>query len=227
MTGIGSTAMAASSTPMDIDFVADVVCPWCYIGFERLKQTLALRPGVEANIRWRPYQLNPELPDEGVDRKALMASKFGSDPERMRQMGENLKAQAVGAGLDIKPDEIEKSPNTNAAHRLITWAGQDGKAGEVAEAVMHAYWTELKDIGDPEVLADIGAAHGMDREALVHRFAEGAGKEFVTRACQTAMQSGIQGVPFMIFADKVAVSGAYPPDQLVQAIDKALEPATA
>ena len=221
------TQSPVDATPMDIDFVADVVCPWCYIGYKRLQQTLALRPGVEANLRWRPYQLNPELPEEGVDRKALMESKFGSDPERMRQMTENLKAQAAGVGLDIKPDELEKSPNTNAAHRLIGWAGAEGKAGEVAEAVMHAYWTELKDIGDPEVLTEIGAAHGMDREVLARRFAEGAGKEFVTRACETAQQSGIQGVPFMIFADKVAVSGAYPPEQLVTAIDKALEPAGA
>ncbi len=92
---------------------------------------------------------------------------------------------------------------------------------------MQAYWSELKDIGDTAVLTEIGAAHGMDREVLARRFAEGAGKEFVARACETAMQSGIQGVPFMIFADKVAVSGAYPPDQLVKAIDKALEPAGA
>jgi predicted DsbA family dithiol-disulfide isomerase len=217
------TDQATASAPMDVDFVADVVCPWCYIGFERLKQTLALRPGVKANIRWRPYQLNPELPEAGVDRKALMESKFGSDQDRMRQMSENVREQAAGAGLAIKPGEIEKSPNTNAAHRLIVWAGQDGKALDVAEAVMAAYWTELKDIGDPEVLTEIGAAHGMDREALARRFAEGAGKEFVTRACQSAAQSGIQGVPFMIFADKVAVSGAYPPEQLVQALDKALE----
>ena len=218
------TDAAATQAPMDIDFVADVVCPWCYIGWSRLKQTLALRPAVEANIRWRPYQLNPGLPEEGVGREALMASKFGSDPERMRQMSEHLEQQAAGAGLQIRPGEIEKSPNTNAAHRLIVWAGAEGKAAEVAEAVMRAYWTELKDIGDPEVLTGIGAAHGMDREALARRFAEGSGKEFITRACETAMQSGIQGVPFMIFADKVAVSGAHPPDQLVRAIDKALEP---
>jgi predicted DsbA family dithiol-disulfide isomerase len=216
-------AATSSVTPMDIDFVADVVCPWCYIGFARLQQTLSMRPGLEANFRWRPYQLNPELPEDGVDRKALMESKFGSDPERMRQMAEHLKDQALRAGLDIKPDEIAKSPNTNAAHRLISWASAEGKAAQVAEAVMHAYWTELKDIGDPEVLIDIGATHGMDREVMAGRFAEGAGKEFVTRACETATQSGIQGVPFMIFADKVAVSGAYPPDQLVKAIDKALE----
>ena len=214
-----------AAEPMDIDFVADVVCPWCYIGWERLKQTLALRPQVQANIRWRPYQLNPDLPEEGVERKTLMASKFGDDPERMAQMHDNLTRQAAEAGIELKPGEIEKSPNTNAAHRLIGWAAADGKAAEVAEAVMAAYWTELKDIGDPQVLADIGAAHGLDRTTIARRLADGAGKDFVDQACETAMRSGIQGVPFMIFADRVAVSGAHVPDQLVRAVDKALEPA--
>jgi predicted DsbA family dithiol-disulfide isomerase len=211
--------------PMPIDYVADVVCPWCYIGWARLKGALELRPQVQAQIRWRPYQLNPELPEEGVDRKALMAAKFGSDPERMRGMQEALVQQAVDAGIELKPGEIEKSPNSNAAHRLIVWAELEGKGPEVAEAVMRAYWSELKDIGDPAVLTDIGAAHGLDREVLTRRFAEGAGKDFVTRACESAAQSGVQGVPFMIFGDRVAVSGAHPPEQLVKAMDKALEPA--
>ncbi len=177
---------APNTVAMDIDYVADVVCPWCYIGWARLKRTLALRPQVRATIRWRPYQLNPELPPEGVDRKALMASKFGDDPERMAAMASNLRQQAAPDGLDLKIDEIEKSPNTNAAHRLIVWADLEGKGPEVAEAVMHAYWTELRDIGDPAVLADIGAAHGLDRDTLLRRYADGAGKDFVDQACETA-----------------------------------------
>ena len=211
------------SEPMTVDFVADVVCPWCYIGFRNLNRTLALRPGVQPVLRWRPYQLNPELPEDGVERKALMAAKFGSDPDRMAQMQAALDAQASAAGLDLKFDKLEKSPNTNAAHRLIVWAELEGKGSEAAEAVMRAYWTELRDIGDPEVLADIAGAVGMDREAVARRYREGAGKDFVNQACQTATRAGIQGVPFMIFGDKVAVSGAHAPDQLVQAVDKALE----
>ena len=208
---------------MPIDYVADVVCPWCYVGWARLKSALELRPDVQAMIRWRPYQLNPELPDEGVDRKALMAAKFGTDPESTRAMHDALIQQASDAGIELKPDEIQKSPNTNAAHRLIVWAELEGRGPEVAEAVMRAYWSELKDIGDPGVLADIGAAHGLDREAIAHRFAEGAGKDFVSQACETATRSGVQGVPFMIFNDRVAVSGAHPPEQLASAIDKAQE----
>ncbi len=217
------TETPANAMPMDVDFVADVVCPWCYVGFARLKRTLELRPQVQATIRWRPYQLNPELPAEGVDRKALMISKFGADPGRLGSIQETLAAQAAEDGLDLKFDQIEKSPNTNAAHRLIVWADMEGKGPEAAEAIMHAYWTELRDIGDPEVLIDIGVALGLDRTTLEQRFAEGAGRDFVNQACETAQQSGIQGVPFMIFANKVAVSGAHAPEQLVGAVDKALE----
>ncbi len=215
------TALAPASMP--IDYVADVVCPWCYVGWARLRSALAMRPDVEALIRWRPYQLNPELPEDGVDRKALMAAKFGTDPERTRAMHDALIQQASDAGIELKPDAIQKSPNTNAAHRLIVWAELEGRGPDVAEAVMRAYWSELKDIGDPAVLADIGAAHGLDRETIARRFAEGAGKDFVSQACETAVRSGVQGVPFMIFADRLAVSGAQPPEQLAGAIDKARE----
>ena len=210
---------------MDIDFVADVVCPWCYVGWASLKRSLDLRPGVEPKLRWRPYQLNPELPEAGVDRKALMASKFGADPERLNSMQATLKQKGADVGIDLRIDEIEKSPNTNAAHRLIVWAELEGRGPEVAEAVMRAYWTELQDIGDPAVLTEIAAEHGLDREMVAGRFAEGVGKDFVNQACETASRSGVQAVPFMIFADRIAVSGAHAPEQLVQAVDKALEPA--
>lgn len=213
------------SEPMTVDFVADVVCPWCYIGFRNLMRTLELRPELAPVFRWRPYQLNPELPEDGVDRKALMEAKFGSDPDRTARMQAALDVQAAAAGLDLKFDQLEKSPNTNAAHRLIVWAELEGKGPEAAEAVMHAYWTELRDIGDPQVLTDIAAGLGLDRDAVARRYREGSGKDFVNQACETAARAGIQGVPFMIFADKIAVSGAHAPDQLVQAVDKAREAA--
>ena len=217
------TAPSTSPAPMDIDYVADVVCPWCYVGWSRLRRTLALRPEVEPHIRWRPYQLNPELPEAGVDRKALMAAKFGADPDRLGQIQDALRRQAAEDGLELRFGEIQKSPNTNAAHRLIVWAELEGKGPEAAEAVMHAYWTELCDIGDPEVLADIAAEIGMDRGAVARRYAEGAGKAFVDQACATAARMGVQGVPFMIFGDRVAVSGAHAPEELARAVDKALE----
>ena len=217
------TQPQTSPVRIEVDFVADVVCPWCYIGWRRLKQALAMRPGLASAIRWRPYQLNPELPEAGVDRKALMASKFGADPDRMAPMLERLNEQAAQAGLQLKFDEIEKAPNSNAAHRLIVWAELEGKGEQAAEAVMAAYWTELKDIGDPKVLTEIAAGLGMDRETVARRLREGAGKGFIDDACRSAAASGVQGVPFMIFGGRVAVSGAHAPEQLLQAVDKALE----
>jgi predicted DsbA family dithiol-disulfide isomerase len=208
---------------MEVDYVADVVCPWCYVGWARLKRTFALRPQVKPHVRWRPYQLNPDLPAEGVDRKTLMREKFGADPARLSAMQQTLASQAAEDGLDLKFDEIQLSPNTNAAHRLIAWAEIEGRGAETAEAIMRAYFTELRDIGDPAVLTDIGAEQGLDRAAIAHRFEQGAGKDFIDQACDTAMRAGIQGVPFMIFADRVAVSGAHAPEELVKALDKAME----
>ena len=112
--------------PLHIDFIADVVCPWCYIGWRRLEQALAMRPDVTAEILWRPYQLDPTIPEEGVDRRAYMEAKFGSDPDRRKAMLEALNEAASGVGLDLRLADIPISPNTNAAHRLIRWAQGQG-----------------------------------------------------------------------------------------------------
>ena len=211
--------------PLHIDFIADVVCPWCYIGWRRLEQALELRPDVDAEVLWRPYQLDPTIPEEGVDRRAYMEAKFGSDPDRRKAMLEALNESAASVGLDLKLADIPISPNTNAAHRLIRWAQGQGLQQPVLEAVLNAYFVELKDIGDPVVLADIAQSAGMERMTVLRLLSEGADKEAVTREHMMAVQGGVTGVPFMIFAGKVAAVGAEAPERLVIAIDKALEAA--
>ncbi|HEX6866337.1 MAG TPA: DsbA family oxidoreductase [Caulobacteraceae bacterium] len=208
---------------LHIDFIADVVCPWCYIGWRRLEQALAMRPDVTAEILWRPYQLDPSIPEEGVDRRAYMEAKFGSDPDRRKAMLEALNDAASGVGLDLKLADIPISPNTNAAHRLIRWAQGQGLQEPVLEAVLHAYFVELKDIGDPVVLADIAEAAGMERMVVLKLLSEGADKDAVGREHMMAVQAGVSGVPFMIFGGKVAAVGAEAPERLAMAIDKALE----
>lgn len=208
---------------LQIDFIADVVCPWCYIGWRRLEQALALRPDVAAEVVWRPYQLDPTIPEEGVDRHAYMAAKFGSDPDRRKAMLEALNAAAAEVDLDLKLADIPISPNTNAAHRLIRWAQGQGLQRQVLEAVMTAYFIELKDIGDPVVLADIAEANGMERMTVLKLLSEGADKDAVTREHMMAVQAGVTGVPFMVFGGKVAAVGAEAPERLAMAIDKALE----
>jgi predicted DsbA family dithiol-disulfide isomerase len=211
------------SQPLHIDFIADVVCPWCFIGWRRLEAALALRPDVEAEVLWRPYQLDPSIPEEGVDRHAYMAAKFGSDPDRRAAMLEALNASAAEVGLELKLADIPISPNTNAAHRLIRWAQGAGVQRQVLEAVMAAYFIELKDIGDPVVLADIAASNGMERTTILQLLAEDVDKEAVGREHMMAVQAGVTGVPFMVFGGKVAAVGAEAPERLVLAIDKALE----
>ena len=207
---------------MQIDFIADVVCPWCYLGWRRLEQALAMRPDLQATVTWRPYQLDPTLPEEGVDRKAYYAAKF-PDPERREAGAKVLNAAAAEDGITWNLAEIPVSPNTNAAHRLIRWAQGEGLQGPVLEGVLAAYFTELRDIGDPVVLADIGEKAGLDRMRLLQLFSEGVDKDTVAREHFQAHQAGVSGVPFMIFGGKIAVSGAEPPERLVKAIDKARE----
>lgn len=207
---------------MQIDFIADVVCPWCYLGWRRLEKALAMRPDLKATVTWRPYQLDPTLPEEGVDRRNYMAAKFRNS-DRRAEIGKVLDEAAAQDGISWNLADIPVSPNTNAAHRLIRWAQGEGLQGPVLEGVLAAYFTELRDIGDPVVLADIGEKAGMDRLRLLQAFSEGVDKDAVSREHFQAHQAGVSGVPFMIFDGKIAVSGAEPPERLVKAIDKALE----
>ena len=205
---------------MQIDFIADVVCPWCYLGWRRIKTALAMRPDLKATVVWRPYQLDPTLPEEGVDRKAYMAAKF-KDPERLKASHDALVAGGAEDGIVFNFGVIEKSPNTNAAHRLIRWALTAGVQDAVVEALFEAYFTHGRDIGDPMVLADIAERAGMERLVVLQLLSEGADKESVTREHSMAVQGGVTGVPFAIFAGKVAVVGAETPERILEAIDQA------
>jgi predicted DsbA family dithiol-disulfide isomerase len=207
---------------MQIDFIADVVCPWCYLGWRRLHKALAMRPDIQARVIWRPYQLDPTLPEEGVNRKAYMAAKF-PDAERRDAIGKILDDNAAEDGIVWDLKAIKVSPNTNAAHRLIRWAQTAGAQEPVLEAVLKAYFSDGKDIGDPVVLADIATAAGMDGLLVLKLLSEGADKDTITREHQMAHEAGVSGVPFMIFDGKIAISGAEPPERLVKALDKAVE----
>jgi predicted DsbA family dithiol-disulfide isomerase len=209
------------SQQMIVDVVADVVCPWCYLGWRRLKSAIALRPDVNASLIWRPYQLDPSIPEEGVDRKAYTAARF-KDPARLKASHDALVEGGAEDGITFNFDIIEIAPNTNAAHRLIRWALSAGAQDAVIEALFEAYFTHGLDIGDPVVLADIAEAAGMERLVVLQLLSEGADKESVSREHAMAVQGGVTGVPFVIFAGKVAVVGAETPERIVEALDQAL-----
>jgi predicted DsbA family dithiol-disulfide isomerase len=212
----------ASEKPesLTIDIVSDVVCPWCYIGKRNLEAALATVPAGEVEIRWRPYQLDPTIPPEGIARRAYLERKFGA---RVDEIYARVAAAGRDAGLDFAFDRIERSPNTLDAHRLIRWAQSSGKQNEVVERLFRSFFIDGRDIGEHAILIEAATEAGMDPE-LVARLLEGeADKEPVREEIATAQRLGVTGVPFFIFAGRFGLPGAQPADVLAGAIKKAAE----
>lgn len=204
---------------LKIAFVADVVCPFCWIGWARLKRTLAARPEVTPAVVWWPFQLDPTIPPEGKDRKAALAAKF-PDAERLAEMQQRIVDMGAEDGLDFRFDAIERSPNTSMAHRLILWGQAEGKP-EIVDRLFEAYFREGRNIGEPAVLAELACQVGLD--GVAERLASDLDADAVQNAYAAAVKGGVTGVPFYVFQQKVVVTGAQDADMLQQAIDKALE----
>jgi predicted DsbA family dithiol-disulfide isomerase len=206
---------------MQIDIVSDTVCPWCFIGKRRLGRALALRPDVPVQVFWRPYRLDPTIPREGVDRKAYLKAKFGDTP-RSAAMGDAIRSEGAGEGIDFAFDKIAKTPNTLDSHRLIRWAFGAGVQDALVERLFTAYFIEGRDIGDAGVLADVAGEAGMDAKLIADLLSQDADLAEVEREAGMANEMGITGVPTFIFDGKFAISGAREPEILVRIIDKAL-----
>lgn len=203
-----------------VDFVGDVVCPWCFLGWTRLKSALAERRDLDLQIAWRPFQLQFDIPEEGLPYAEFMAGIF-PDAERRRQMDQHLTELGLAEGLQFRLDRIRKRPNTNAAHRVIRWAGESGTA--VAEAIMRAHFSEGRDVGDPETLAAIVSELGPDLGDVAERLRSGEDLQLIDQECAAASRAGIGGVPFMIFGGRTALSGAESRERILFAVAKALE----
>ncbi len=194
-----------------LDIFIDPVCPWCHVGKANLDRALADHPGHPFTILWHPFQLNPDMPEGGVDKRAYLEDKFGGKG-RVDAVHEKLRETARKAGVEMDPDRPKRIPNTLDAHRLIHWAGVEGRQTEVVNALFHAYWDEGRDIGDPQVLADIGAAEGMDRDALLRLLASDADADDLRARDEDARRKGVTAVPTFLIAQKYVVSGAQPPE---------------
>lgn len=204
---------------MQIDVISDTVCPWCYIGKRRLARALAARPNMAFDVRWRAYRLDPTVPREGYDRKAYLEAKFG-DGERVRAMGEAIRAAGEGEGIAFDYDRILKTPNTTDSHRLVRWAGTAGVQNEVVGRLFAAYFEQGRDIGDRKVLAAIAAEAGMDGDLVGDLLAQDADIDLVEREDARARKMGVSGVPTFIFGNKYSATGAHEPGILLQVIDK-------
>jgi predicted DsbA family dithiol-disulfide isomerase len=206
--------------PIRIDLVADVVCPYCFLGWGRLKQALGQRPDLNTAITWRPFQLNPDMPAEGVDSKTHMA-RIIPDPAGVKRAHDGLTQQGKAAGLEFNFDRVVREPNTSGAHRVIMWADSAGKQSEAIDAMFAAHFTDGKFIADPEVLGDVAASIGMDRDLVIAKLKAGDDAEAVTQSHMMAARAGITGVPCTVFNNKFAVMGAESPDRFLTALDKA------
>lgn len=203
-----------------IDVVSDVVCPWCYLGKRRLEAALKLRPNIQAEVHWRPYFLNPQVPREGMARTDYLSRKFGSD-ERFRPAHERLTKLGKEEGVEFHFEKIARQPNTIDVHRVLGWAEEAGKGSQVAENIFAAFFTKGEDLTDNEVLVKATGAAGMDAEKVRHDLASERDLAITQKAASSAAE-GISGVPFFIFNNRFAVAGAQTPDMLAQAIDQAL-----
>ncbi len=206
---------------MRIDIFSDVVCPWCFIGKRRLDKALALRPGIEADITWRPFQLNPDMPEAGMPRADYIAAKFG-DGSHSRRIHQTIAEAGASVGIDFDFDRIVRSPNTRNAHRLIRFATRTGQGGVVVERLFRGYFLEGRDIGDLATLAAIAAESGLDRREVEPFLASDAERDAVIAEDRQARRLGINAVPCYIFAEQYAVSGAQEPEFFFPVFDLAL-----
>mgnify|MGYP006432664815 CR=1 FL=1 len=208
-------------TSISIDVYADIVCPWCYVGRARLQTALDRRPDVEATIRWRPFQLQPDLPSDGKDFRTVLEQKFGSW-ERAQQMFEHVETMGDAEGLPFDFDAMDVVPNTGDAHRLVLWAQERNAGEEMAERLFKAYFTEGADISDAAVLVDCAADVGLDGDAARSLLDGTEYADAVRDSQQQAHRHGINGVPCYVLDDRYAVTGAQPADVMGEALDAAL-----
>jgi predicted DsbA family dithiol-disulfide isomerase len=206
-----------------IDVISDVVCPWCFIGKRRLEAALAQyaaeHPGAPAPVvAWRPFQLNPGLPAEGMPRDEYVARKFGA---RSRAVYERVTLVGREVGIPFAFDRIVRQPNTLAAHSLIELAGTQGRQSEAKEAFLRAYFLDGVDLAARENLVAIATSVGLDRAAVETLLDDPEARAAVAAADAHARESGIEGVPFFIFNRRLAVSGAPPSEVLLDAMRQA------
>lgn len=205
-----------------IDVISDAICPWCYIGKRQLERALGIleRDGLRFNVFWNPFQLNPDMPAEGVERQKYREAKFGG-PERARQIDQRITETAAGVGLEFHLERLTRTPNTVNAHRLNRMAAQHGVQDAVVEAMFDAYFCNGVDLGDAERLADIGQKGGLERAAVLAMLASEENAKEVLAGDQMARNAGIQGVPSFAMQGHVLFSGAVPAEEMAQAFHKA------
>lgn len=197
--------------PIKLDILSDPICPWCYIGKTHLDKALADHPDHPFAIEWHPFQLNPDMPPGGMDRREYLETKFGGREGAVRAYAPVVE-QAQAAGMKIDFEAMRRTPNTLDAHRLIHWAGIEGRQTAAVSKLFEAYFEQGRDIGDREVLADIADGIGMDAAVVAKLLRSDADVDDIRKRDAHSRQMGVNSVPTFIVAGKHAVPGAQPPE---------------
>jgi len=207
---------------MKIEIYSDIICPWCYIGKRRMEAGFKLL-GQEFNARivWRPFQLNPDMPPEGMNRKIYRTRKFGSW-ERSVAMDAELVATGKSLGIDFNYDKILMTPNTLAGHRLLWWAEQRNHQDPLVEALFSAYFVEGRDVGRHDVLAEIASEVGLPPAEASAFLDSDAGQQEVKEEELKGLKLGLQGVPFFVLNSVPTFSGAQMPQVFLEVFQQAL-----
>jgi predicted DsbA family dithiol-disulfide isomerase len=207
---------------LTIEIYSDVVCPWCYIGKRRLERALdQLNSAAQARITWRPFELNPTMPKEGMERATYLESKFGS-LDTFRQLEEHVLAVGAAERIPFSFGKVPRTPNTFMAHRLIWYAEQQGRQDAVVESLFRGYFVEGADIGIPSTLVQLADRSGLSVEAVERFLQSGEGAEEVKAEEAAGHRLGIRGVPYFVLKQTSGISGAQPVDVFVPAIEKVL-----
>ena len=202
-----------------LDIFSDPVCPWCFLGKANLDRALESHADHPFEIEWHPFQLNPGTPAEGVDKRAYLMQRFG-DEAQLELIHQRFRDIAAKAGVTMDPDTPKRIPNTLNAHRLIHWAGLEGRQTLMVSALFRGYWVEGRDIGDLTVLADLAAEAGMDRDVIARLLSTDADLAEIRSREAHARERGINAVPTFLLANQYVLSGAQPPKVWGQVIDE-------
>jgi len=200
-----------------LDIMSDPICPWCYIGKAHLDRALMDNPNHPFAIEWHPFQLNPDMPREGMDRRAYLEGKFGGKEGAVKAYAPVVE-HAEKAGLNINFEAMQRTPNTLDAHRLIHWAGIEGRQTAAVSALFKAYFVDARDIGDTEVLADIADSIEMDAAVVTRLLKSDVDTRDIRDRDAHSRKMGINSVPTFIVANTHAVPGAQPPELWAQVI---------
>ncbi|MCT8160068.1 DsbA family protein [Pseudoruegeria sp. SHC-113] len=195
------------ANPIRVDIVSDVVCPWCIVGYSQLKRA-SEETGIPLEIQWHPFELNPQMPSEGQNLREHIMEKYGSSAADSQAARDRLTDLGADLGFTFAFTDDMRMVNTFRAHQLIHWADEHGKGHAAKQALFTAYFTERRDLNDPEVLADVAESLGLSREEALKMLESETLAQTVRQVEQFWLQQGISGVPAMVFERQNLVTGA-------------------